>query len=117
MRAVPATGSRMSRAAEAELLQRALDSRVTGARLLTDDIDDLLLHFGYGPELNEEEVAESKSVAEREEVRAQLRDELQWLRRPPPAPPLVSRSHHTQISLSFYISLTYNVSKQAYILF
>lgn len=48
MRVGPAPGSRVSRAAEAELLQRAVDSRVTGARLLTDDIDDLLLHFGYG---------------------------------------------------------------------
>lgn len=76
-----------------------------------------LLYEYSGPELNEEEVAESKSVAEREEVRAQLRDELQWLRRPPPAPPLVSHSHHTLLSLSLYISLTCNVSKQAYILF
>lgn len=42
-------------------------------------------------------MAESKSVAEREEVRAQLRDELQWLRRPPPAPPLVSLCHLTHV--------------------
>ncbi|CAH0587830.1 unnamed protein product [Chrysodeixis includens] len=89
-----APGSRMSRDAEAELLQRAQDAGVTGARLLTGDVDDLLIGFGYGPELNEEEVAESKSVAEREEVRAQLRDELQWLRRPPPAPSIERAAPH-----------------------
>ncbi|XP_037292485.1 uncharacterized WD repeat-containing protein alr3466 isoform X3 [Manduca sexta] len=87
-------GSTMSRDAEAELLQRARDQCITGAALLDEPLERLLADLGYGAEceIAEDGTQRSKEELERSETRARLRSELQWMRRAPPLPHLVSEA-------------------------